>query len=213
MSPKSPMLLLKTVSIPLGASLGRSLHSHLCPLEQSCVSAGKACPPAGIPDGPSPLSQTQGFRDPATPAEDWNSRMGSPSVTRSEMGTLNSLLHLLFSGTNGSEVQPCDRGRGNEAGDGPSLPRVGASKMLLHIVPAHSWLSRPPCLLLPPTQLTGARQRGRSASGGSSAQSSSLPAQTTCQGTLGLLLNIVPPSRGSPWERKAHRLSQPTQYL
>lgn len=78
MSPKSPMLLLKTVSIPLRASLGRSLHSYLCPLEQSCVSAGKACPPAAIPDGPSPLSQTSGFRDPATPTEDWNGRMGSP---------------------------------------------------------------------------------------------------------------------------------------
>lgn len=86
-------------------------------------------------------------------------------VTRSEMGTLNSLLHLLFSGTNGSEVQPCDWGRGNKAGDGPSLPGVGASKMLLQIVPDHSWLSGPPRLLPPPTQLTGARQRGRSASG------------------------------------------------
>lgn len=86
-SPEYAMLLLKTVSLSLDTSLSRSVHSHLWAAEQTCTSSGKASshflfsglfPPPGIPDGPSLLPQTSGFRDPATPAEDWNSHMGFP---------------------------------------------------------------------------------------------------------------------------------------
>lgn len=132
------MLLLKTVSISPGASLSRSPCFHL-PLEgilckhrvsefslpflpvSGHLLAFQMAPPR------CPRLQASGtWRLPQrTRTVAW----ALPGITRSEMGTLNSQLHLLLSGTNVSEVQSRDRDRGNRAGKALLFPSVRASKM------------------------------------------------------------------------------------